>query len=379
MAMNDTVGRMNGTVGMNVTDPGEGIVLPPHSFFITCKVVAIMLGISVIVNISGNVCTILIFIYNNHLRNNQMLYVLNLAITDIMLGAFVLPVYTVYIYKGMWLKVPLAFCKFVRIIDVMTSTESAISAMLITYDRFLLLWHGIEYGYKVTTRHIVANILISWTVAFFLYSINFIMFSPENIYMCLSDFPSDTYITTMFGVPAFIIPAAWIVILSLATYVMLRKVAKRKWKNAITPAPQMPMESLNHVPGEDNISNNLNVPSQGKENTNSSSASTSAASLDTNSSASSSHPTSALSKSKVEKRNIRAAHFLSILVFAFIVCWGPSSLVIFIRFSFSVEIDFEVILVFAWLFWFKSSLNPILYVFSNKRIRGSYKKLICWK
>lgn len=109
--------------------------VPPAGFMVTCKLVAVLLSVSIVINVIGNISAITVFITDRTVRTQQGIYILNLSVTDLTLGVLVLPTYTTYIWRGMWLLVPHSYCLFVRIIDIITSTESCLSVMLISYDR----------------------------------------------------------------------------------------------------------------------------------------------------------------------------------------------------------------------------------------------------
>ena len=80
-------------------------------------------------------------------------------------------------------------------------------------------------------------------------------------------------------------------------------------------------------------------------------------------------------------RDRRAAKNLFILVFAFVICWCPYTLLTLIRAlckhpdrcisSTTYEITF-------WLLWFNSSINPLLYSFLHVKFRQAFYRILCF-
>lgn len=70
------------------------------------------------------------------------------------------------------------------------------------------------------------------------------------------------------------------------------------------------------------------------------------------------------------KRNRKAARMLGILVASFLICWLPYT--VFFPISFFYPIPNYLNLFIWWLGYLNSTINPFLYVYSNKNIRFYY-------
>ena len=80
-------------------------------------------------------------------------------------------------------------------------------------------------------------------------------------------------------------------------------------------------------------------------------------------------------------RDRKAAKNLFILVFAFVICWCPYTLLTLIRAlckqedkcipSFMYEITF-------WLLWLNSTINPLLYSFLHVKFRKAFYRILCF-
>jgi histamine receptor H3 len=93
------------------------------------------------------------------------------------------------------------------------------------------------------------------------------------------------------------------------------------------------------------------------------------------------HSGTSSSKSTSLARDRKAAKNLFILVFAFVICWCPYTLLSLIRAlctpadkyisSLTYEITF-------WLLWLNSTINPLLYSFLHVKFREAYYRIICF-
>ncbi len=87
------------------------------------------------------------------------------------------------------------------------------------------------------------------------------------------------------------------------------------------------------------------------------------------------------SKSRSLARDRKAAKNLFILVFAFVICWCPYTLLSLIRAlckqpdkcvsRFIYEIAF-------WLLWLNSTINPLLYSFLHVKFREAFYRILCF-
>jgi histamine receptor H3 len=92
-------------------------------------------------------------------------------------------------------------------------------------------------------------------------------------------------------------------------------------------------------------------------------------------------PSTNYSKSRSLSRDRRAAKNLFILVFIFVICWCPYTLLTLIRAlckyadkcvpSFIYEITF-------WLLWLNSTINPFLYSFLHVKFRQAFYRILCF-
>ncbi|XP_070562362.1 beta-4C adrenergic receptor-like [Ptychodera flava] len=106
------------------------------------------------------------FVLFGSLREKAADYlILNLSITDLLLGLLVLPFSIVHKLSGSWYFGPLA-CKFWQSFDICLCVQSVWAAMLLSIDKYLYVAYPLRYISMVTTQRLCIGVLISWCVAF---------------------------------------------------------------------------------------------------------------------------------------------------------------------------------------------------------------------
>ncbi|XP_067035288.1 5-hydroxytryptamine receptor 2A-like [Acropora muricata] len=123
--------------------------------------------------VAGNFLTIVLFSLSKKLRKRSLILVMNMAVSDLLLGAVSLPIY-VYsnadyfrlgnVKTNQDLFLPYLF------VDALFSQVSLISAVLISVERF----HAICWPFRhraISMRAYRIGILFTWTIAFFVASI----------------------------------------------------------------------------------------------------------------------------------------------------------------------------------------------------------------
>ncbi|KAF5900996.1 histamine H3 receptor-like, partial [Clarias magur] len=95
-------------------------------------VMLLLIGVIVL----GNALVILAFKTDRSLRRQSNYFLLNLAISDFLVGAFCIPVYLPYILTGKWM-LGRGLCKLWLVMDYLLCTASVFNIVLISYDRFL--------------------------------------------------------------------------------------------------------------------------------------------------------------------------------------------------------------------------------------------------
>ncbi|XP_028654837.2 trace amine-associated receptor 1-like [Erpetoichthys calabaricus] len=124
----------------------------------------IVLWATVIFTVSGNLLVIITISHFKQLHTPTNCLVLSLAVTDLLLGGFVMPPLTVQLVESCWYLGD-AFCKLYLSTVIMLCTASVIHLSLISIDRYFAICYPLRYQAKITVSVTVNLILFSWILS----------------------------------------------------------------------------------------------------------------------------------------------------------------------------------------------------------------------
>ncbi|XP_014486016.1 PREDICTED: probable G-protein coupled receptor No9 [Dinoponera quadriceps] len=125
-------------------------------------VVLVFVAVMVIV---GNVLVILAVCYTSKLRNVTNMFIVSLAVADLMVGTAVLPfsaaweVFKVWIFGDFWCSVWLA-------VDVWMCTASILNLCAISLDRYLAVTRPVSYPQLMSTKRARLLVAAVWVLSF---------------------------------------------------------------------------------------------------------------------------------------------------------------------------------------------------------------------
>ena len=133
---------------------------PPYSPPITglLAVIAALVSLGTTV---GNILVVLAFILERQIRQPSNYLIASLAVTDILIGMFSMPLYTLYLLRNYW---PLGrlICDLWLSLDYTVCLVSQYTVFMITLDRFCSVKCPAKYRNWRTTRKIKIMIAILW-------------------------------------------------------------------------------------------------------------------------------------------------------------------------------------------------------------------------
>lgn len=294
----------------------------PLTVTIPCGIIIVCL---IFFAVFGNLMTIAAFIRDKGLRNVYNMYLINLAVTDLLLGLVSMPFYAVYTLKSHSWPFGYHFCKTYMVIDFALCLESILTIIVISLDRLLLLRYGPHYSHKETPKVAVLKLALTWIVAVSLYSpaiIGWDLWTGEDSVEqgdCDVQFANDLAFTASTAVVEFAIPFTAIGVLNFLIYCKIRKRSK------ISPVAKDALPSVTTA---------------------------------------------------VDAKNRKAARFLAMLVVVFGITWAPYTVsTIIISFCDSC-VDVNLYEAFNWLLWSKASLNPFLYAYNSARFAKNFQNML---
>ncbi len=125
------------------------------------SVLSIMLVITAILTFLGNVLVLLSFLVEKKLRSNFNLYILNLAVTDVLISVTAIPFYIVSYTLNYW---PLGqiVCGLWIFCDWGMTFASMYTLVAISIDRYWASCWSIHYRTHNTRRRTISIILLVW-------------------------------------------------------------------------------------------------------------------------------------------------------------------------------------------------------------------------
>lgn len=179
---------------------------------------------------AGNVLVLLSFRMNKKLRVTNNYFLVSLAIADLIIGFYSMPVYTLYVITDEWLLGPY-FCDLWLCLDYTVSNASVASLLLISFDRYFSITRPLSYRVNRTTKKMVTLIALSWAISVLMWS-PFIIGWPyihggrliEDNECKVQFLQSNQYITLITAFIAFYLPVTIICVL----YFQIWRVTKRR-------------------------------------------------------------------------------------------------------------------------------------------------------
>ncbi|XP_069075301.1 histamine H3 receptor-like [Pleurodeles waltl] len=130
----------------------------------------VMISIFIVMIGGSNALVILTFLVDKSLRIQSNFFLLNLSISDFLIGTVSLPFYMVnYVLNGKWI-LGRSVCKLWIVLDYVLFQSSLYNIVLISYDRFLSVTRAASYRAEQNrTKPAFIKMVAVWSLAFLLY------------------------------------------------------------------------------------------------------------------------------------------------------------------------------------------------------------------
>ncbi|XP_017496315.2 histamine H3 receptor isoform X5 [Manis javanica] len=361
-------------------------------------VLAALMALLIVATVLGNALVMLAFVADSSLRTQNNFFLLNLAISDFLVGAFCIPLYVPYVLTGRW-PFGRGLCKLWLVADYLLCTSSVFNIVLISYDRFLSVTRAVSYrAQQGDTRRAVQKMVLVWVLAFLLYGPAILSWEhlsggssiPEG--HCYAEFFYNWYFLITASTLEFFTPFLSVTFFNLSIYLNIQRRTQVRLDGAREAAgPEPPPEAQASPPavpgcwgcwqkgrGEAVPLHSSGSSSRGAERPRplkrGSKPSVSSASLE--------QRMRMVSQSVTQRfrlsRDKKVAKSLAVIVSTFGLCWAPYTLLMIVRAAchgrcvpdYWYETSF-------WLLWANSAVNPVLYPLCHYSFRRAFTKLLC--
>ncbi|XP_074535601.1 trace amine-associated receptor 4-like [Halichoeres trimaculatus] len=276
----------------------------------------ILLGVTVILTVCGNLLVTVSVAYFKQLHTPTNYLIVSLAVSDLLLAILVMFPAMVRTIETCWYFGDF-FCQIHLSSDVTLCTASILNLLCISIDRYYAVCQPLHYRRKVTDYTVGIMIAVSWSVSVF---IGFgMIFSKLNILACEGGCVlfQGALSSTVSSLVAFYLPA----VILLSVYLKILLVAQKQFRS---------------------IQRAGCVSSVKPSNT---------------------------SQTKATKT-------LAIVMGAFLSFWTPFFICFIIDPFIGYSVPPELFEVLAWLCYFNSTVNPIIYAFFYSWFRKAFHLLI---
>jgi 7 transmembrane receptor (rhodopsin family) len=124
----------------------------------------LIIGLLIFLTVVANVLVMVSFLFEPRLRVPFNYYLLNLAVSDLLVGALDMPHYAIYTYYNYW---PLSYaqCSFWMFFDYVGPAESLWGLLIISLDRLWAVTFPLSYKKHNSNRKCFFVILASWFIS----------------------------------------------------------------------------------------------------------------------------------------------------------------------------------------------------------------------
>lgn len=186
----------------------------------------LMAGVTSLITTGGNILVVLAFILERSLRQPSNYLIASLAVTDILIGVFSMPGYSLYLLKKYW---PLGqiLCDLWLSLDYTVCLVSQYTVFLITLDRFFSVKAPAKYRNWRSTKKVKVFISVTWMVPAFVFFVTILGWRkftgslPPSDCTCAAEFQTNSLFTVIL-----VISYYWVtLVIMIGLYIGIYRVA----------------------------------------------------------------------------------------------------------------------------------------------------------
>lgn len=311
---------VNGTVVFNKSCvPNRPVLTYSETYTLTSTV---LLSILIPVIVFGNAFVILAFATTRRIRTTTNYFVVSLAITDILVGALSLPIFTLAINKGQrWQMEHPNVNQLWTATDMITAIASVVNLVYISVDRYICIQYPFRYHSLLNKTRITVMICVSWLYGILNYSLVISTYRAKR--------PRPDVVLPI-TIMVFVVPLLVILVMyaRVGKIALSHRIRINAWKEQA-----------------DTVKKNKGTLSL--------------------------------------LRELKATRTLAVVVGAFVVCW-LGYFVVLLRTTVCwwkpslncQPAPHEVVISVLWIKYFNSSLNPFIYAIMNGDMRKALKRFL---
>ncbi|XP_059369426.1 trace amine-associated receptor 13c-like [Carassius carassius] len=147
---------------MNQSDVCQEFSCPERSVSLSVYVILYVAAAAVsLLTVCGNLLVIISVSHFKQLHTPANILVLSLAVSDLLVGVFVMPLHLSWVIEACWTSGPV-MCSALKIVNFQATSVSVHTVALIAVDRFLALSSPFFYSEKISPTVICIMTLFNW-------------------------------------------------------------------------------------------------------------------------------------------------------------------------------------------------------------------------
>ncbi|XP_067274836.1 trace amine-associated receptor 8a-like isoform X1 [Pseudorasbora parva] len=152
---------------MNQTDGCQEYFCPERSVSLSVYVILYVAAAAVaLLTVCGNLLVIISVSHFKQLHTPANILILSLAVSDLLVGVFVMPLYLSWLIESCWTSGPV-MCSALKIVNFQATSVSVHTVALIAVDRFLALHSPFFYSEKISPTVNCIATLFNWLFSLF--------------------------------------------------------------------------------------------------------------------------------------------------------------------------------------------------------------------
>ena len=333
-----------------------------------------LLLVIILVTIVGNSLVIISVFSYRPLRSVQNFFVVSLAVADLTVALFVLPLNVAYRLLNQWV-LGSYLCQMWLTCDILCCTSSILNLCVIALDRYWAITDPINYAQKRTIRRVNSMIAAVWALSLVIsvppllgwndWPAQFTEHTPctltqERLFVVYSSSGS-------FFIPLVIMSVVYAKIF----FATKRRLRERTRKLGTLAVPALPRRSTSRPLAElESMASQDDEPEPSPEPPTSR--------TDDTANGVSVHQFIEEKQRISLSKERKAARVLGVIMGVFVVCWLPFFLMYaIVPFCHGCTPPSQRVVDFVtWLGYVNSSLNPIIYTIYNKDFRTAFSRLL---
>uniref|UniRef100_A0A8D0L9U2 5-hydroxytryptamine receptor 2A n=1 Tax=Sphenodon punctatus TaxID=8508 RepID=A0A8D0L9U2_SPHPU len=317
---------------------------------------ALLTAVVIVLTIAGNILVIMAVSLEKKLQNATNYFLMSLAIADMLLGFFVMPVSMLTILYGYRWPLPTKLCAVWIYLDVLFSTASIMHLCAISLDRYIAIRNPIHHSRFNSRTKAFTKIIAVWTI-----SVGISMPVPvfglqddSKVFKNESCLLADENFVMIGSFVAFFIP---LTIMVVTYFLTIRSLQKEATLCINDIGAKTKFTSFSFLPQSSLSSEKLFQRSLNRE-----------------------LGTSGRRTMQSISNEQKASKVLGIVFFLFVVMWCPffitNVMAVICKKSCNEEVIGGLLNVFVWIGYLSSAVNPLVYTLFNKTYRSAFSRYI---